>query len=714
MVTRKKIFYLNSAGQINPEAWLNHLKTQRSESKLRLIRHALELCQLTAILKKTPDQIHYLHNSLATADLLVDLMLDENAICAALLYNSICYAELGLQTIKEQLNPQIAKLLKGALRMNHIVNSANQNIKQDQLENFRKMILAIAEDMRVVLLKLAERVIWMRTYQYNKVHTADSRQYARETLLIYTPLANRLGVTSLRYELEDLAMQQLVPQDYQKIAHRVQESLMDREKYVQELALAIEITLPKINIQDFKISSRVKNFYGIYRKMRNKNLPIDKIYDLNAIRIMVNTIEECYAVLKMLSTLWTLVPNELNDYIKHPKENNYRSIHLAIYGVDNKIVEIQIRTFEMHNESEHGMAAHWQYKEVVPAKLDYHTKIAWLRQVMTWQKELVKNGVHFMPEFMATLNDRVYVFTLNGKIIDLSKGATALDFAYHISPETGHYCHSIKVDGSQKPFNYVLNTGEQIETLTSRKLQLNWNWLNPALGYLNTAKARAEVLNQLRKKENHQHMITGQLLLEKCYRQLNLTFVDQNKLASELNFKSKQELLVALGSGELRIVQVLHSLHRYKKQTTWTALDKIENTFKIATCCNPIPGDMIKEHHDQSGILLHRRDCDQHFDPPGAQYQLRENTATYQVSPVETIDIYIYAKRVNHFYEHILSMIQAQDLELLTFSTTFSASKENIYLIIRLSYPNKAQLDHFVNKLKQIPNIITVHSNIGS
>jgi GTP pyrophosphokinase len=677
MVTRKNVFYSDLEGNIDIESWLNHVALYRPQSRLRLIKHAIALSQLTSVQKETPIGTSCLQQGLVMADILLDLMLDEDTICAAILYNTVCYADLDLRIIEEQINSNVTKLLRGALRMDNISHFLElKNLKQNQVEKFRKMLFSMAEDMRVVLLKLAERVAWMRGLKQRDVRTLATRHYARETLTIYASLANRLGIHAVRYELEDLAMEQLAPRLYRKMTALFQEPLMARESYIKELALAIEITLPQVGIQDFKIYSRVKNFYGTYRKMQHKRASFQDIYDLNAIRIVVNTVKECYQAVEVIRTLWNPVPDGFDDYIQSPKENNYRSIHLAVYGDKNKIIEIQVRTSQMDQESEHGLAAHWEYKEDVVQKPGYHTKIAWLRQVLTWQKELIKNGIYLMPELTATLSDRVYVLTQLGDIIDLPKGSTALDFAYHVNTEMGHYCHQVIVDGVSKPLTYVLNTGEQIEIFTGKQLALSWDWLNPDLGYLHTAQAKAKVLHWFQQKEYYQHIVMGQLLLEKGCRQLGIQFIDQAKLAHEIGFQSKKELLAALGSGELRIVQVLHALHTYSKQ---------------------------KEYN----IALLK---------PTTMLSTRESLLPYEQSRVnhtKIVEIQMVAEATPDIMRKILTAAHKQCINLFTISAVYQANEKQTHIILQCHEDTKEKMELFIKRLQRLKTMISVVSSLS-
>jgi GTP pyrophosphokinase len=672
MVTRKNAFYVDNTGTIDPTAWLNHITMQRPEGRLRLIRQALVLAQSSGSRQCTPSGLVCVQQGLVMADILFDFMVDEETICAALLYHTVYYAALDLSLVENQLNQNITRLLKGALRMNDMSTFLSlKKIKHSQIEKFRKMVFSMAQDVRVVLLKLAERVAWMRANkQQNLLHARERLEYARETLIVYASLANRLGLHALRYELEDLAMEQLAPSLYAKLAQAIKERLVDRETYVGELALAIEITLPKLNIAEFKITHRVKNFYGTYRKMRHKKLPFSQIYDLNAIRIVVNTVDECYQILEMIQTLWTAVPDEFDDYIKHPKPNKYRSIHIAVYGSAHKIVEIQIRTFEMDQESEHGLAAHWEYKEGVGQTSDYQAKIAWLRQVMLWKKELVKNGIYLMPELTTTLDDRVYVLTPSGEIVELPKGATALDFAYYLHRSTGHYCEGVLVNGVSQSLRYVLHTGEQVDVITGSKPTLRWDWLNPDLGYLNTEKAKAEVLYWFQQKDYHQHVVTGRLLFEKGCHQLGLRSVNQEQVASALEFSSAQEFFAALGQGEVRLAHVLHTLHRSQQPTP-----------SLLEASSPRP-----------------------------RLQVREAQFPYGQRVPQRIALTIMAHATVNILQDIMPVLQKQSLELRGLSSRPHANSQYIILTLQVDIPKgRVMLHELVQALKMVAHVLKVH-----
>jgi GTP pyrophosphokinase len=732
MIKHKNTFYFNQDGTIDPEAWLNHIMTQRPEGCSQLIRHAVILSQLEGKANPSSLGMSYLQQSLTMADLLLDLMLDEETLAAALVYSSVRETKLDVNIVQEQLGVNVAKLLRGSLRMENISGLRElTSWKQNQIENFRKMVLAMADDMRVVLIKLAERVVLMRTSKHLSSYPPITRQYAQETLVIYAPLANRLGVNDLRFELEDLALERLAPQVHKRISQLLKESPSEREAYLQELETAVDIALSQSGIQNFNLSTRAKNFYGIYRKMRQKKLPFHKIYDTNALRITVNTIEECYQTLRIIQNLWPSFPEKLDDYIVNPKANGYRSLHVVIYSENHKTVEIQIRTYEMHQESEHGIAAHWQYKEGASQKQNYHAKIAWLRQVLAWQKELVKSGSHLMPGLTTILDDRVYILTAENEILDLPKGATALDCAYQIHSDVGHHCLGAKINGIMAPLTYTLNTGDQIEILTDKNPTLKWHWLNPSLGYLQTAKAKAKVLHWFRQKKQQQHIVAGQLLLEKECQRLAIRTVDKDKLAKDLHFKSYKAFLAALGSGELRTVQLLPILYRHnqllttlppkdlaKKQKEKTVMQPIQvmagetvyTVTQLARCCTPVFGDKILGLVNlQRGFILHRVDCiNIKRLSEQAQSRIRKVEWPPLSASVYPASILMKTNPPTEIVTDIILCLKQENIRLINLSVNNDVSQQSTHLNVTVEVQNSAVLKQLLEHLSHITGVISV------
>lgn len=735
MVKIKNSLYLNADSSINLEAWLHHAAMQRNPEDFKLIRQACILSQIVGETNVTPTNVSCLQQGLTMAEILLDLHLDKETIAAALIYSGVNYAELCLETIDEHLGLPVTRLIEGVTQMDVIrISSAATPIYQTQLENTRKMLLAMVKDMRVVLIKLAERVATIRTL--DNLEEEEARQsYARETLDIYAPLANRLGVGQLQWELEDLALHYLEPEVYGKIARLLQERLVDREAYVQDLIAGLRKVLENAHLQNFQLHGRVKHIHSIYRKMQQKKLEFEELYDLNAIRILVNSIKDCYNALSIIHGLWPPINGQFDDYIATPKSNGYRSIHTAVLGPNQKRLEIQIRTHQMHQESEHGLAAHWQYKESSQQKIGYQTKIAWLRQVLEWQKELVKQGRATVPGLTTILDDRIYVFTPNGDIVDLPKGSTPLDFAYQIHSEIGHRCRGAKINGAIVPLTYQLKTSEQVEILTTKQGSPSRDWLNPNLGYLFTARAKAKAHHWFKSQDYDQHIADGQILLDKECQRLGLVAIDQEQLAHKLHFKTKKELLAALGSGDLRITQLLNAIQTKehlpearmliepeillgKPRSTLpegiTVAGVTDLLTHTAGCCKPVHGDPIRGFITQGrGIVLHREDCT-HLLNLESDKQDRLVNADWgkEISQVYPVDLCVEAYDRPGLVRDVSTLIANEKINLIALTLSSNKIEPKAFMKLTIEIPSLTSLSKVLDRIKQIPNVIEVKRQV--
>jgi len=731
MVKVKDTVYINNDGTINLEAWLQHAATQRNEQDINLIRHACVLSQLAGENKPALTGISCLQQGLKMAEILLDLHLDKATIAAALVYSSVHYAELNIEDVREHLGDQVAKLVQGTMQMDAIKTLpglASEN--HTQLENVRKMLLAMVEDMRVVLIKLAERTIIMRTL--GAFDPITTKKFARETLEIYAPLANRLGIGQLKWELEDLSLRYLESETYKEIAESLHERRIDRENYVQQFVSDLKTILENAGLKKFEVYGRAKHIYSIYRKMYKKKLKFEDLYDLNAVRILVETIEDCYTALSIIHGSWQPIQNQFDDYIASPKLNGYRSIHTAVIGSNNKKIEVQIRTFEMHKESEHGVAAHWQYKESSQQKASYQAKIAWLRQVLEWQKELVKTGKSSDTTHAAVLDDRIYVFTPTGDIIDLAKGATPLDFAYSIHSEVGHRCRGAKVNGSIVPLTYILNTGEQVEILTAKQPNPSRDWLSPNLGYLFTARAKAKVHHWFKIQDYDKNVVEGQTILERECHRLGIVNVEQEQLAHKLHYKSKKDMYAALGSGDIRMAQVLHiiqtqhelekSVHdipteiplRAPRKTTPSGINiaGVGNLLTYAAaCCKPVPGDEIIGFITQGkGVALHRHDCINILNLP-IEKRGRLITVDWgqEAKEIYPVDIRIEAYDRPGLVRDITTLVANEKLNVIALTTSINRNEGTANIAVTIEIHGIASLSKILDRIKHIPNIIDAY-----
>lgn len=741
MVKIKDSLYLNTDGSINVDVWLKHVAESFNREDVHFIRHACVLTQLAGEDQPTLTGVSCLQQGLTMAEILLDLHLDKATIIAALVYSSAQFAELNIDDIRDHLGEDVAKLVQGSLQMNAISTLSDyKTANHGQLENARKMLLAMVDDMRVVLIKLAERTAIMRSLKV--FEPAIAKKFAQETMDIYAPLANRLGIGQLKWELEDLSLHYVEPQAYSEIAKLLNERRIEREHYVKSFVEALNKALQDAHIQNFEVKGRAKHIYSIYRKMLKKKLTFQQLFDLNAVRILVNSIEECYTALSIVHSLWQPIAKEFDDYVATPKPNGYRSIHTAVIGPDNKNIEVQIRTYQMHQESEHGVAAHWQYKEGGQQKADYQAKIAWLRQVLEWQKELAKTGGTAPQEAEITnfMDDRVYVFTPNGDIVDLQHGSTPLDFAYHIHSEVGHRCRGAKVNGAIVPLTYKLNTGEQIEILTAKHPNPSRDWINPHLGYLTTARAKAKVHHWFKLQDYDKNCADGQSLLEReCQRlAINLNEIDQEKLAQKLHFKIKKDMFAALGSGELRMVQIVNAIQIQQESNKKTA-EESPNLLPLrqprqstpkgisiagignllthtARCCKPVPGDaaigFITQGH---GVALHRIDCPNVLNlDEEKQQRLVEIDWGSKENQLYPIDIFIEAYDRPGLIRDISTLIASEKIPLISFNSTTNKADNIAHINVTVEINNLSILSKLFDRIRHIPNVVDVkRHNIG-
>ncbi|MDU4024310.1 MAG: bifunctional (p)ppGpp synthetase/guanosine-3',5'-bis(diphosphate) 3'-pyrophosphohydrolase, partial [Clostridium perfringens] len=513
--------------------------------------------------------------------------------------------------------------------------------EEQQADNVRKMLLAMAKDIRVIIIKLADRLHNMRTLKYMKPE--KQKKKAQETLDIFAPLAHRLGISKIKWELEDLCLRYIHPEEYYDLVNMIAEKRVEREKFISRIIKELKENLDKANI-DSDIEGRPKHFYSIYRKMVNKHKSIEQIFDLTAIRILVNTVKDCYAVLGIVHTIYKPIPGRFKDYIAMPKPNMYQSLHTTVIGSEGKTFEIQIRTFEMHRTAEYGIAAHWKYKSGINGTdskdMTFENKLTWLRDILEWQKEAV-DATEFMEGFKLDLfSDEIFVFTPKGVVINLPAGATPIDFAYKIHTDIGNKCVGAKVNGKIVTLDYKLKTGEIVEILTSSSSRgPNIDWLNIA----NSNQARSKIKQWLRKARREENLERGKEMLDKECKKQSLVFSDlskgplYDKLLKRYHLNNVEEIYVAIGEGELLSSTVISKLKENivkqvaeeelnknieeqiakterqikKKQNYGVTVKGLNNIMvRFARCCNPVPGDDIAGYITKGrGVSVHRKDC---------------------------------------------------------------------------------------------------------
>jgi GTP pyrophosphokinase len=521
----------------------------------------------------------------------------------------------------------------GVRRMDAIKSlhtSANSKKKNDeaQIDNVRRMLLAMVEDVRAVVLKLAERICTLQKVKHEDEETRVL--VARECANIYAPLANRLGIGQLKWELEDHSFRYLHPNTYKKIATLLDERRSDRQQYIEDFVGELQDVLDSQNIKA-KVYGRPKHIYSIWKKMQKKHLDFEQLYDIRAVRIIADRLQDCYAALGVVHASWKHIPNEFDDYIATPKANGYQSIHTVTFGKEGKTVEIQIRTAQMHEDAELGVAAHWRYKEgTTSSRSGYEERINWLRRILLWQEEVADSGDLVEELRSQVFDDRVYVFTPKGDVVDLPFGSTPLDFAYYIHSNVGHRCNGAKISGRIVPFTYELQTGDQVEILTGKRSNPSRDWMHPGLGYVYSSRARAKIQTYFKKQDKSKNQQAGKELLDRELGKLNIESKEASDATSRFNMQTLDDLYAAIGGGDVRIMQVVHFLQqkhapvpelkvrsrkpqsaKFKKDSI--VVEGVGNLLnQIAGCCQPLPGELILGYITQGrGVSVHRQDCEQ-------------------------------------------------------------------------------------------------------
>ena len=596
-----------------------------------LVERAREYVESLYLGRSAPSGEPLLDHVLAAVQTLSDLRMDARAIAAALLFPAYAVSAEAAGTIRERFGSGVADLAEGVVRMSQIgALSARRRVgpKQQgaQLESLRKMLLAMVQDVRVVLIGLADHLQSLRA----SVRSPDpgfQRATAELTRDIFAPLANRLGVWHLKWELEDLAFRLLEPDTYKTVARLLDEKRLDRERYIAGVVAVLQEELERTRIRA-EVSGRPKHLYSIYKKMQRKGIGFEALHDVRAVRVLVGDVKDCYAVLGIVHNVWSPIPKEFDDYIAKPKTNDYRSLHTAVIGPEGKAVEVQIRTFDMHQHSEFGVAAHWRYKEGARHDRTYDEKIAWLRQILEW-KEDVSDTSELAEQFKTQLfADTVYVLTPQGRVIDLPKGATPIDFAYHVHTDLGHRCRGAKVDGAIVPLNTALQNGQQLEILPAKQGGPSRDWLNPALGFIKSHAARSKVRQWFNRQNLEADIAQGRAVLEKELQRHGLTALNLDKLAADMGHARLTDLLSEIGRGDIGPKQlqdtlkppaaepppdILQPLAR-KSRSGGASSVLVVGMDKLLTlpakCCKPAPPDPIVGFVTRGrGVSVHRANC---------------------------------------------------------------------------------------------------------
>lgn len=717
--------------------WLAALCAERREEDAALIREALAVTLELHRDHAAEGDHSGLRACLVVADILGELRLDGETLAAALLHNVLELPGCSAEQLAARLGATVSQMVVQSSRVAEFTYLTDESAHRNDaahLENLRRLLLGIADDIRTLLIVLAKQVYRMRTIKGASIPI--QRSEARDTRDIYAPLANRLGIWQLKWELEDLALRYLEPEEYRRIAGMLDGRRADRERYISEVMALLRTQFAAAGVAA-EVMGRPKHIYSIWKKMRRKRVSIDQIFDLRAVRVMVEDITACYTVLGIVHGSWRHIPGEFDDYVATPKPNGYRSIHTAVIGPEEKTLEIQIRTREMHEHSELGVAAHWRYKEQGKQDADFERRIVLMRN---WLEMRDEEGEPTAASVEETLNEEegraIYLFTPHGKVVELPHGSTALDFAYAIHTQIGHRCRGAKADGRITPLNQALQSGQMVEILTIKEGGPSRDWVSPHLGYLHTARARNRVRQWFKQQDYDAHLQIGRAALEKEISRLGTERPDLAKVAERFHCKGAEELLAAIGRGEVSPLQVAslgverrgaeqqptiraHPPARTKKhkrrkskgepQIVVEGLDSL--LIVKAKCCQPVPGDPIIGYISQGkGIKVHCADCAKLGrlleENPKRAIEVEWEISTGSSS---TIDLHILAQDRRRLLTDISTLLSDEGINVLAVNTQSDRAKETAAMRFTLEIDNLEQLSKVFDKIGQMPEVIKVH-----
>lgn len=686
-----------------------------SEEKISLLNKAQQLCQ-------TCDNTDRQNTAIEMVEILVELNLDADSLATAYLTPYYLNDGVSIDAVQEHLGNNVAVLLSGVSQMATISTLAHQGKDTVQVDNIRRMLLAMVEDVRAVVIKLAEQVCHLR----NVKDAAEEERViaAKETADIFAPLANRLGIGQLKWELEDLAFRYLHPDIYKNIAKQLDDKRLAREAYMADMVEQVKQRLAEADIKA-QVYGRPKHIYSIYKKMAKKNYEFDQLFDIRAMRIVVERLQDCYGALGIVHTNWRHLNKEFDDYVATPKQNGYQSIHTVVFGPEGKTVEIQIRTQDMHQDAELGVAAHWVYKEgALPGRgSGYEQKISWLRKLLQWQEEVV-DGSDLAQELKnQVVEDRVYVFTPRGDIFDLPLGATPLDFAYYIHSNVGHRCIGAKVFGKIVPFTHQLSTGDQVEILTQKQPNPSRDWLNPSLGYIKSSRARAKIHHWFKQLDRDKNLSAGKEILDTELQKLELTYKDLDPAIKRFNFKELEDLMVAIGAGDIRLNQMLNfitdrtdqaPLIRFKSPSKVSGdkngivVDGVGSLMShVAKCCRPVPGDEIIGYITQGrGIAVHRDDCDS-FNNLQTQHPERVISVSWsdEISSSYALSLRIEASDRSGLIRDISSALANEKVNVLSMNVNTVDNNQTAIFVMQIEVHDLQGTNKVLSKLHQIEGV---------
>ena len=672
----------------------------------------------------------FITHPLGVAIILAELGLDLTTVIAGLLHDVVEDTAVTLEEIKEAFGEETAALVDGVTKLSRLDFASRE---EQQAETLRKMFIAMAEDIRVILIKLADRTHNLRTLRY--LDTSKQQEIARETMEIYAPLAHRLGIYKIKWELEDNAFRYMQPGAYYRLVDKLAKKRQEREQFINRLINIILKRLEAVGMTA-EIQGRPKHLYSIYHKMKEQGKDFSEIYDLTAIRIIVESVKDCYGVLGTVHAIWKPIPGRFKDYIAMPKPNMYQSLHTTVVAAENELVEIQIRTWEMHRTAEYGIAAHWRYKEKATDEHEFDQKLAWLRQLLEWQKDY-RDAREFIENLKLDLfTDEVFVFTPRGDVIDLPAGSIPLDFAYKIHTDVGNSCTGSRVNGRLVPLDYVLKTGDMVEIITSKHSSPSRDWAN----MVKSAQAKNKIRGWFKRERREENVEKGREMIERENRRLNYDLRELLKselveeVAAKFNFKSADDLYGAVGYGGITVRQVIGRLreeHRrrygieeeplpqikpeqqHPQSEPGVVIEGIDNiVVRFARCCNPVPDDAIAGLVTRGrGVSIHREDCPNLNSYRSEDGRLLEVAWEKEAERAYQVTVEVSAHDRASLLADVTAAISECKIEIT--AVNGRTERDNTAVIhLTLGVKDRKQLRKVMNQIKKVKDIYSVRRHL--
>jgi GTP pyrophosphokinase len=653
------------------------------------------------------------------ANRVLELDMDREAVLATLLSDPGLRDLLPIKQIEAEFGATVAGLTRGVNQLNTLKNGKQARLDSpEQAEMLRRLLMAIISDARVMLIKLCYRVERLPLLKHDDYE--QRRGIAQETLDIFAPLANRLGMGLLKWELEDLAFRALEPQAYKRIAKLLEEKRSEREVFIRDFGDQLKSLLDDQQIKA-SVQGRVKHIVSIWRKMQRKNLEFHELFDVRAARILVDSVADCYAVLGIVHTTWQHIPQEFDDYIANPKENGYQSLHTAVATEDGKIVEVQIRTHEMHENSELGVASHWRYKEGARLDRRMESSIAQMRDLLQGSEEEVSDAISEISTELS--NDRAYVFTPTGQIVDIPMGGTPLDFAYSIHSEVGHRCRGAKVNGRIVNLTTVLETGDEVEILTTKESRPSRDWMNKNLGFIKSAGTRSKVRNWFNHQDFEQNLFDGKSIYDRMLGKFSLHNVDVKQLVAHFKRKDTEQFFADIGRGLITSAQMLGFLQTEPERDPFRKIKKeakgpaskdevsihgVGNLLtQFAQCCKPVPGDAIVGFITiNSGISIHKRSCSNILSLPEDKHQrLIEVDWGQQAGSVYPVEVSMTAYQRTGLMQDISTILANLKVNLLNINSNTNRDEQIVHTRMTIEIHSVDELVAIIDKLSKVPNV---------